>query len=58
MKFTDHQMAQFVAAARIILKRHSKPFLDINKMVTDAEIVEGATEALAAVTDDQKPVKP
>jgi len=52
MKLTDRQMAQLIAEARVLLKKHSKPFLDLNKMVTDAEIVAGATEALAAVTDE------
>jgi hypothetical protein len=50
MKLSNQQMSQAVASARKLIKEHSTPFMNYNKMVTDDQISEALTQILDSVT--------
>lgn len=51
MTLDSKQMAEAVAEARALIKEHSTPFLNYNKMVSDDQIAEALTRIFGAVTE-------
>ena len=49
MKLSDKQTAQALVGIRILLDANSTPWLHLNKMVPDAKITDGLTQAFAKV---------
>jgi hypothetical protein len=50
MKLSNQQMIEAVASARKLIKEHSTPFMNYNKMVTDDQISEALKQILDSVT--------
>jgi hypothetical protein len=55
MTLSHSQLLEAVAEARALIKEHSTPFLNYNKMVSDDQILEALQRVLGAVTEIPKP---